>query len=131
VSVPTRFLQVTTTFATRADALRLGRALVRLRLAACCQVAGPVRSHYWWKGRRASATEWVCFLKTSRAAYARLESALLGLHPYENPEVVAVPLAGSRRYLAWLSAELADRAPAAGNRRSRPDPRVRRRAGKE
>ncbi|MBM3315123.1 divalent-cation tolerance protein CutA [candidate division WOR-3 bacterium] len=102
-----RFVQVSTAFGSRTDALRVGRAVVRQRLAACAQVLGPVFSSYHWNGRQQSTREWLCLLKTTGRAYPALESVLLRLHPYETPEIVAAPVtAGSAAYLTWLAAEV-------------------------
>jgi periplasmic divalent cation tolerance protein len=102
------FIQVSTTMPDEEQAGRLARVLVERRLAACVQVLGPVTSTYRWQGAVESAREWLCLLKTTRARYRELEAALVELHPYDTPEVVAVPLAaGSRRYLDWLAAAVA------------------------
>ncbi len=95
--------QVTTTVATREDAERIAAALVEERLAACVQVAGPIASTYRWQGAVARATEWYCHCKTTRARYPALEARLRELHPYETPEIIAVPIvAALPAYLAWI-----------------------------
>jgi periplasmic divalent cation tolerance protein len=97
-------LQVFTTLPDEQQAGRLARELVERRLASCVQVVGPLTSTYRWHGSVESAREWLCLLKTTRDRYAELEAAVLELHPYDTPELVAVPLvAGSRRYLDWLA----------------------------
>ncbi len=85
-------LVVLTTTESREDAERLARSLVEERLAACAQVSGPMTSWYWWEGRLESAEEWLLRLKTSTAAYPRLEARLVELHPYSVPQVVALPV---------------------------------------
>ncbi|NPV05288.1 MAG: divalent-cation tolerance protein CutA [Syntrophaceae bacterium] len=103
------FIQVTTTAPSREEAERIARSLVERRLAACVQVAGPIESHYRWKGTLERSTEWLCLIKTRRANYAAVEAAIRAGHPYEVPEIVACPIeAGSEPYLAWLSAETAE-----------------------
>jgi periplasmic divalent cation tolerance protein len=95
--------QVTTTVATQADAERIAAALVEERLAACVQVAGPIISAYRWQGAIERATEWYCHCKTTWARYPALEARLRELHPYETPEIIALPIvAGSPAYLAWI-----------------------------
>ena len=95
--------QVTTTVATQADAERIAAALVEERLAACVQVAGPIISTYRWQGAVERVTEWHCHCKTTRARYPALEARLRELHPYETPEIIALPIgAGSPAYLAWI-----------------------------
>ncbi len=100
------YIQVVTTTERREDAERIGRALVEERLAACVQVAGPITSTYRWQGKIETAQEWQCWAKSRRDLYDRIERAIRRLHPYEVPEVLAMPIvAGSADYLAWLDAE--------------------------
>ncbi len=95
--------QVTTTVPTQADAERIAASLVEARLAACVQVAGPIASTYLWQGAVEQATEWYCHCKTTRARYPALEARLRELHPYEIPEIIAVPIvAALPAYLAWI-----------------------------
>ena len=95
--------QVTTTVATRADAERIGAVLVAERLAACVQVAGPIASTYRWRGAVEQATEWYCHCKTTRARYPALEARVRELHPYDTPEIIALPIvAALPAYLAWI-----------------------------
>ena len=94
---------VTSTWPTEADAARAAEVAVAERLAACAQVTGPIRSVFRWEGKVDQATEWYCHFKTTAERYAALEARLRALHPYEVPEIVAVPLvAGSAPYLAWI-----------------------------
>jgi len=99
-------LVVLTTVATKEDAERLGRALVERKLAACAQILGPMTSIYRWKGAVQQEPEHLCLLKTRRERFAELEAAIRELHPYETPEIIALPVtAGSAAYLAWLEGE--------------------------
>lgn len=100
------FIQVTTTASTKEEAGRIAKALLEQRLAACVQIAGPVESHYWWKGQLEQSAEWLCIVKTLRVKYAAVEAAIRANHSYEVPEIVAVPIeTGSAPYLAWLRGE--------------------------
>ena len=101
---------VTTTWPSDADAERAAEAAVVERLAACAQVQGPIRSVFRWEGKLDRATEWYCHLKTTAERYPALEARLRALHPYEVPEIVAVPVvAGSAPYLAWVREQVGDR----------------------
>jgi periplasmic divalent cation tolerance protein len=101
------YIQVFTTAETQEDAQRIARAVVERRLAGCVQVVGPITSTYWWEGEVQTSGEWLCVIKSQREAYERLEQAILDVHPYEVPEVLAIPVvAGSQSYLAWLDAEM-------------------------
>jgi periplasmic divalent cation tolerance protein len=95
--------QVTTTVATQADAERIAAALVDERLAACVQVAGPIASTYRWRGAVERSAEWYCHCKTTRARYPALEARIRALHPYETPEIIALPIvAALPAYLDWI-----------------------------
>ncbi|HDR00405.1 MAG TPA: divalent-cation tolerance protein CutA [candidate division WOR-3 bacterium] len=101
-------LQVFTTLPAAEDAERLARALVESGQAACVQVAGPINSTYRWQGRVEHTREWLCLVKTDRRHWPALEQAVLRLHPYDTPELIAVPVvAGNRRYLDWLASVMA------------------------
>lgn len=101
-------IQVQTTFSNREDADRVGLLLVEQRLAACVQICGPIRSVYRWQGKIETAEEWLCLLKTPQDRYPQVERALIEAHPYETPEIIALPVAaGSSTYLDWVRAETA------------------------
>ena len=87
-------------------ARRLARELVEARLAACVQIGAPVESLYHWRGKLETANEVPLAIKASAAAWPRLEAAIRKGHPYELPEIVAVPLIhASPDYLACIDAE--------------------------
>ena len=97
------FLQVTTTAADRATAAALARSAVAARLAASARVSGPVASFFWHAGDQGEGEEWQVTLKTTAQRYPELEAHLRREHPWDNPEVTAVPLAAaSEDYLTWL-----------------------------
>jgi periplasmic divalent cation tolerance protein len=101
--------QVTTTLPDREAATRIGRRLVEERLAACAQVVGPVSSVYWWQGEVESAGEWYCHLKTTSARVPALIGRIRELHPYDTPEIVALPVVeGDAAYLRWIAESVAD-----------------------
>jgi len=107
---PGRYLEVSTSVARRGDATRISRVLVEKRLAACVQIVGPIRSTYWWQGRIETAAEWLCLAKTTAARYPKLAAELRRIHPYDTPQIVALPVvAGSADFLAWLAAEVRPR----------------------
>jgi len=90
----------------RDSAQALARSLVEARLAACVSVGAPVESLYHWRGRIETAQEVPVAIKTVAARYAALEAAIRARHPYELPEIVAVPYTdGLAPYLDWIAAE--------------------------
>jgi periplasmic divalent cation tolerance protein len=99
-------LLVITNLPDRASADTLAGALVERRAAACVNILAPCRSVYRWKGAIETAEEHPVFAKTTRDRYPVLERVIRELHPYELPEIIAVPLGGGLpAYLEWVAAE--------------------------
>jgi len=99
-------LLVFTNLPDRAAAERIADALVTEGVAACVNVLGECASVYRWQGKVERAREVPLLIKTSRAAYPQLESALRKLPPYELPEIIALPVsAGLPEYLNWVAQE--------------------------
>jgi len=84
----------------------LAKHLVEHRLAACVNQLAPVRSVYRWQGQVEQAAEIPLLIKTTRAGYAAVEAAVCALHPYDVPELIAVPVEiGLAAYLDWVVQE--------------------------
>ncbi len=99
-------IQVLISIDSQDGARELQRLLIDRRLAACVQVLGPISSTYWWEGEIEDAQEWLCLAKTQASLYETLESLVQEHHPYETPEIIAIPIvAGNRGYLEWIEAE--------------------------
>lgn len=99
-------LIVLTNLPDRASAVKLAQALVDRRLAACVNVLGEASSVYRWQGRVETEPEVPLLIKTRGALYAEVEAAIIATHPYELPEIVAVPVVrGLPEYLEWVAAE--------------------------
>lgn len=89
-----------------AAAETLAARLVERRLAACVNVLAPCRSVYRWQDGIETATEIPLLIKTTPVRYVELEPAIRELHPYELPEIIAVPvMRGLPGYLDWVVAE--------------------------
>ena len=95
---------VLVTCGSRKEARKIARALVDRRLAACVnQVGAPAQSVYRWKGKVETAKEFLLVIKTTKERFAGLRDAIRGLHSYEVPEIIALPIVeGSRAYLDWI-----------------------------
>lgn len=103
----TEVLVVLCTFPDEEKARQIGAALVERQVAACVNLLPGSRSIYRWKGGIQEDGEVLALIKSTREAYPGLEQALLELHPYEVPEVLALPVAaGSAAYLDWLRGAL-------------------------
>jgi periplasmic divalent cation tolerance protein len=101
---------VTVTAPSEAAASAIAEAAVRERLAACAQVQGPIRSTFRWQGQVDHAMEWYCHLKTTADRFGALAERIRALHPYEVPEIIAVPISlASESYAGWLRREVSGR----------------------
>jgi periplasmic divalent cation tolerance protein len=98
------------------DGERIAAHLVDRRLAACVQVLGPVRSTFRWQGRVDEAEEWLLLVKTTAARYGAVAAAIAELHPYDEPELIALPAVdGSPGYLGWVVASVEREPPLDGS----------------
>ena len=99
-------LLVFTNLPERAAAERLADTLIEKQLAACVNILAPCRSVYRWKGALQHDEEHPMLIKTTRERYAALERELRAGHPYELPDIIAVPIErGLPAYLDWVAAE--------------------------
>lgn len=91
-----------------ATALMLADKLVTSRAAACVNCLPAVQSTYLWQGKVEQASEFPLLIKTSRANYAEVERVIRENHPYDVPEVIALPIVtGLPAYLQWIASETA------------------------
>jgi len=101
-------LLVLTNLPDRVAAERLADILVAQRVAACVNILAPCRSVYRWQGAVQHDEEHPVLIKTTQARYGALEQAIRAAHPYELPEIIAVPVErGLPAYLDWVAAETA------------------------
>jgi len=102
-----KVLLITTTVGSAEEAEKLAESVIEKRLAGCAQISGPVTSLYWWQGKMEKEQEYSVMLKSTESLYRELEQFLKEIHPYETPEIIAVPVtACSEAYGKWLLAEL-------------------------
>ena len=106
--MPDAAILVLTSLPDHEGALALARSLVKGRLAACVNVGAPVESMYHWRGEIETAREVPVVIKTRQALYGAVEAAVKAAHPYELPEIIAVPVIhGLAGYLDWIDTETA------------------------
>jgi periplasmic divalent cation tolerance protein len=99
-------LLVLTNLPDQATAETLAGTLVERHLAACVTILQPCRSIFRWKNSVETENEVPLLIKTSEGNYPALEEAIRAQHPYEMPEIIAVPVVrGYPGYLAWVAAE--------------------------
>ena len=101
------YILVQTALSEREDALRMAKFITEAKLTACTQIDGPIQSVYWWKEKLESEEEWCCTFKTKSSLYPELEVKIKEVHPYETPEIIAIPIVdGSTDYLKWIDEEV-------------------------
>lgn len=101
-----KYIIVITTFPTKKDAQRISRALISKSLAACCQIIGPIQSHYIWRNKVNASKEYLCLIKTAENRYKILEKTIKTMHPYQIPEIIAVNICkGYSPYLKWINTQ--------------------------
>jgi periplasmic divalent cation tolerance protein len=99
-------LLVVTNLPDRASAEKLAALLIERRLAACVNLLAPCASVYRWRGEIQHDEEHPLLIKTAQDRYAELEAAIRANHPYELPEIIAVPIIqGLPAYLQWVESE--------------------------
>jgi periplasmic divalent cation tolerance protein len=99
-------LLVFTTYPDREAAMQAAAKLVQDKLAACVNVLPQMTSVYEWKGEAKVDTEHLLLIKTTAARFPALEAAIVAMHPYELPEIIAAPIArGLTGYLNWIDAQ--------------------------
>jgi periplasmic divalent cation tolerance protein len=102
-----KVIVVLVTCPTQPVARRLAALVVAKRLAACVNLLPGIQSLFWWQGKVEHAREVLLMIKSTRHQFERLRRAILAHHPYEVPEIIAMPLvAGHRPYLQWVRANI-------------------------
>lgn len=97
------YVQVTVAAADQETLAQLARSALALKVAAGAHILGPVPSFFWHLGEQAEGEEWHLVLKTTGQRYPELEAHLIAEHPWDNPEISAVAIAGgSDAYLKWI-----------------------------
>ncbi len=85
-------------------AQKIGRVLVQEKMIACVNLIPKIHSIYFWQDKICEDTEVLMVMKTRKALFSKLEKRLAELHPYEVPEILALPIhKGAQNYLDWIS----------------------------
>ncbi len=94
---------ISTTSDDREELVAIAERLIGDRLAACCQITGPLTSFYRWQGVVEQSIEWMCLIKTQAKLYPAVEQAIREQHHYVEPEIIATEIKlGSAGYLKWI-----------------------------
>lgn len=98
-----RILLALSTFPDRETAQRISRELVSEKFAACANILPAIESVYRWKDKLETGNETLVFFKVSEDRQSAFQEKLRSLHPYEVPEIIFIPVAGSLpEYLRWV-----------------------------
>jgi periplasmic divalent cation tolerance protein len=105
--MPSKTLVVLCTLPDQEVAARIAAILVQERLAACVNIIPGLTSVYRWKGTVHQDNEVLLLIKSNAAVYPQLEQRIKALHPYELPEIIAVPIqTGQADYIKWINENL-------------------------
>ena len=102
----TEYIIVLTTFPSKEEAEKLSEKLLKARLIACANICSQMESFFHWKGQIAKENEVLVIMKTRKDLFKKLSDWILTDHPYDVPEILALPiLLGSDEYLNWIKEE--------------------------
>ena len=105
-----KYIVVISTVPDKDTGQKIARAILSKRLAACVTMMSASQSLYWWQGKISQEQEHMLFIKSTDRLYPSLEKMILQLHPYEIPEVIALPaVRGFSQYLDWITEETSSR----------------------
>jgi len=101
-----KYILVLSTVPDREIGQEIARVLLEERLAACVTISATCESFYWWEQKISQDQEYILFIKTRDKLYPNLEERILKIHPYDVPEIIALPLhKGFTKYLNWITEE--------------------------
>jgi len=84
----------------------IAEKVIEDRLAAYITLSAASQSVYWWQGKITQEQEHILFIKTKKSHFSQLEEKIHKIHPYEVPEIIALPiLTGNKKYLEWIDRE--------------------------
>ena len=107
MQLTTDFIIVLITTADKSEAEKISKTLLSEKLIACANIISPVSSCFLWQGKIDNAEECLVIMKTRRSLFGELLLCVKGLHSYEVPEVLSLPVAdGSESYLSWMGSVL-------------------------
>jgi periplasmic divalent cation tolerance protein len=103
----TNYIIVLVTTPNKAEAEKIAQTLLNEKLIACANIINPVTSFFYWSGKVDRAEECLVVMKSRMDLFAELAERLKGLHSYEVPEILALPIVeGSKAYLDWMNGVL-------------------------
>jgi periplasmic divalent cation tolerance protein len=102
--VNSAYIVILCTLPSETDAEKIAIHLLEKRFAACCNIIRGLKSIYRWKHKIESDDEFLLIIKSGEERYAEIEKAIIDMHPYDVPEIIALPVSsGSQPYLQWIT----------------------------
>jgi len=99
-------LVIMVTAANQKEAVKIGKVLVKAKLAACVNIVPSIQSIYRWNGKVVKAQEVLLLMKSTKPRYRALEREIKAIHTYDTPEIIAVPVKeGLSQYIGWVYGE--------------------------
>ncbi len=99
----TDYILVLVTTANKAEAEKIAQALLKEKLIACANIINPVTSFFHWSGKVDKCEECLVVMKSRMDLFSELAECVKGLHSYEVPEILALPIVeGSKDYFGWM-----------------------------
>jgi periplasmic divalent cation tolerance protein len=98
-----KFLQIITTTPNKKIGIKIVKLLLKEKLVSCCQMIGPVESHYWWQNKIEKSKEWIIFIKCKKGNFKKIEERIKKSHPYKVPEIISFEISNlSNEYAYYL-----------------------------
>lgn len=101
------YIVILVTAGSKEEARKIAKGLLREKCAACINIIPRVDSHFLWAGKIERATEVLLVVKTKKSYLNKVIKLVKGLHSYEVPEIIALPIVGGNKdYLEWIEKEV-------------------------
>ncbi|MCM8772249.1 MAG: divalent-cation tolerance protein CutA [Candidatus Omnitrophica bacterium] len=99
-----KFVQIFTTVPNKQTGEKILKILLEEKLVSCCQIIGPIESHYWWKGRIEKGKEYLILIKCRKSNFKKVEEKIRKNHPYQIPEIISFEISQiSKDYKNYLN----------------------------
>ena len=100
----TPYITVFVTVPDHEVAKKITQHILTEKLAACANIVPAIESYFWWEGKIDKARECLLMIKTKRRLFMQLRKAVQSKHPYDVPEIIALPIvSGNKAYLDWIN----------------------------
>ncbi|MGB9677823.1 MAG: divalent-cation tolerance protein CutA [Candidatus Ratteibacteria bacterium] len=100
-----KFIHIITSCPDKKVCRNIVKRILDDKLAMCCQIFGPVESHYWWENKIEKSKEWLIFIKCRKENYKKIEKQIKENHPYKVPEIISFEISDLSSDYAYYLAE--------------------------